>query len=136
MLTAAAELPDIDISVQREGLGRRAKRLVVLDVDSTLIQDEVIELLAAEAGCRDEVRAMTEAAMAGELDFEESLRARVRLLAGLEVDAVDRAWANLRFTPGAEIDQDPSGHRACEDPRQVEHSHARQWPSPGHGPRP
>ena len=44
---------------------------------------------------------MTEAAMAGELDFEESLRARVRLLAGLEVDAVDRAWANLRFTPGA-----------------------------------
>ena len=101
LLTAAAELPDIDIAIQREGLGRRAKRLVVLDVDSTLIQDEVIELLAAEAGVLDEVKAMTDAAMAGEIDFEESLRARVRLLAGLEVAAVDRAWANLRYTPGA-----------------------------------
>ena len=101
LLTAAAELPEIDISIQREGLGRRAKRLVVLDVDSTLIQDEVIELLAAEAGVLDEVKAMTDAAMAGDLDFEESLRARVRLLAGLEVEAVDRAWANLHYTPGA-----------------------------------
>ena len=101
LLTAAAGLPDIDISVQREGLGRRAKRLVVLDVDSTLIQDEVIELLAAEAGVLDEVKAMTDAAMAGELEFEASLRARVRLLAGLDVDAVDRAWNNLRYTPGA-----------------------------------
>lgn len=101
LLMAAAAQPDIDIAVQREGLGRRAKRLVVLDVDSTLIQDEVIELLAAEAGCLDEVRAMTDAAMAGEVDFERSLRDRVRLLAGLDVAAVDRAWANLRYTPGA-----------------------------------
>ena len=101
LLTAAAELPDIDVAIQREGLGRRAKRLVVLDVDSTLIQDEVIELLAAEAGCLAEVKAMTDAAMAGEIDFETSLRDRVRLLAGLDVDAVDRAWANLRYTPGA-----------------------------------
>ncbi|MEM8708965.1 MAG: phosphoserine phosphatase SerB, partial [Actinomycetota bacterium] len=101
LLTAAASEPDLDVAVQREGLGRRAKRMVVLDVDSTLIQDEVIELLAAEAGCLDEVKRMTDAAMAGETDFEESLRARVRLLAGLEVDAVDRAWANLRYTPGA-----------------------------------
>lgn len=101
LLTAAAQLPDIDIAIQREGLGRRAKRLVVLDVDSTLIQDEVIELLAAEAGVLAEVKAMTDSAMAGEVDFEESLRARVRLLAGLDVEAVDRAWANLRYTPGA-----------------------------------
>ena len=101
LLMAAADQPDIDIAVQREGLGRRAKRLVVLDVDSTLIQDEVIELLAAEAGCLDEVRAMTDAAMAGEVDFEASLRDRVRLLAGLDVAAVDRAWANLHYTPGA-----------------------------------
>ena len=71
------------------------------DVDSTLIQDEVIELLAAEAGCLAEVKAMTDAAMAGELDFEASLRERVRLLAGLDVEAVDRAWAKLRYTPGA-----------------------------------
>ncbi|MEM9464028.1 MAG: phosphoserine phosphatase SerB [Actinomycetota bacterium] len=101
LLTAAADLPEIDIAIQREGLGRRAKRLVVLDVDSTLIQDEVIELLAAEAGVLEQVRAMTDAAMAGEVDFEASLRDRVRLLAGLDVAAVDRAWANLRYTPGA-----------------------------------
>lgn len=101
LLMAAAEQPDIDIAVQREGLGRRAKRLVVLDVDSTLIQDEVIELLAAEAGCLEQVRAMTDAAMAGEVDFERSLRDRVRLLAGLDIAAVDRAWANLHYTPGA-----------------------------------
>lgn len=101
LLMAAAALPDVDIAVQREGLGRRAKRLVVLDVDSTLIQDEVIELLAAEAGCEAEVRAITEAAMTGTVDFEKSLRARVRLLEGLDVGAVDRAWANLRYTPGA-----------------------------------
>jgi phosphoserine phosphatase len=101
LLTAAAAEPDLDVAIQREGLGRRAKRLVVLDVDSTLIQDEVIELLAAEAGCLAEVKAMTDAAMAGELDFEASLRDRVRLLAGLDVEAVDRAWAKLRYTPGA-----------------------------------
>ncbi|MEO0493266.1 MAG: phosphoserine phosphatase SerB [Actinomycetota bacterium] len=101
LLTAAADEPDLDVAVQREGLGRRAKRLVVLDVDSTLIQDEVIELLAAEAGCLDEVKRMTDAAMAGETDFETSLRERVRLLTGLDVAAVDRAWANLRYTPGA-----------------------------------
>jgi phosphoserine phosphatase len=101
LLTATTGLPEIDIAIQREGLGRRAKRLVVLDVDSTLIQDEVIELLADEAGVLDDVKAMTDAAMAGEIDFETSLRDRVRLLAGLDVAAVDRAWTNLRYTPGA-----------------------------------
>ncbi len=101
LLLVAASQPGVDIAVQREGLGRRAKRLVVLDVDSTLIQDEVIELLAAEAGCADEVRTMTEAAMAGDVEFEHSLRERVRLLAGLDVAAVDRAWQHLRYTPGA-----------------------------------
>lgn len=101
LLTATTDLPDVDIAVQREGLGRRAKRLVVLDVDSTLIQDEVIELLAAEAGCLAEVKAMTDAAMAGDVDFETSLRSRVQLLTGLDVQAVDQAWANLRYTPGA-----------------------------------
>ncbi len=101
LLTAASTHPGLDVAIQREGLGRRAKRLVVLDVDSTLIQDEVIDLLAAEAGCLDEVRMLTQAAMEGMLDFETSLRRRVGLLAGLDEAAVERAWANLHYTPGA-----------------------------------
>ena len=74
-LAAEAAHQRVDVAVQRSGLQRRAKRLVVMDVDSTLIQDEVIELIAAEAGCADEVEAITAAAMRGELDFEASLRA-------------------------------------------------------------
>lgn len=101
LLHAASANPGVDVAIQREGLGRRAKRLVVLDVDSTLIQDEVIDLLAAEAGCLDEVQKITSDAMEGGIDFESSLRMRVRLLGGLDEGAIDRAWANLRFTPGA-----------------------------------
>lgn len=101
LLHTAAANPGIDVAIQREGLGRRAKRLVVLDVDSTLIQDEVIELLAAEADCLDEVQRITRSAMEGGLDFETSLRMRVRLLAGLDEGAIERARANLRYTPGA-----------------------------------
>ena len=96
---AAAHL--VDVAVQPERLERRAKRLVVLDVDSTLIRDEVIELIADEVGCGDEVAAITARAMAGELDFEASLRARVALLAGTEIAALDRAAARVRLTPGA-----------------------------------
>lgn len=91
----------VDVAVQPEGLERRAKRLVVMDVDSTLIQDEVIELLAARAGRRDEVRAITERAMAGELDFREALEERVALLAGLDATALDDVRAEVRLTPGA-----------------------------------
>lgn len=101
LLHAAAANPGIDVAIQREGLGRRAKRLVVLDVDSTLIQDEVIELLAAEAGCLQEVQRITQDAMEGGIEFESSLRMRVRLLGGLAEGAIERAWANLRYTPGA-----------------------------------
>lgn len=101
LLGAAAANPGIDVAIQREGLGRRAKRLVVLDVDSTLIQDEVIELLAAEAGCLAEVQRITRDAMEGGIDFESALRMRVRLLGGLDDGAIDRAWAKLRLTPGA-----------------------------------
>ena len=100
-LVSVAREHEIDIAVQVNGLERRAKRLVVMDVDSTLIADEVIELLADEAGCRAEVEAVTTAAMAGELDFESSLRERVRRLAGLEVAALDRAASRIRLTPGA-----------------------------------
>ncbi len=74
---------------------------VDIAVDSTLVQGEVIEMLAAEAGCAREVARVTDQAMRGELDFEASLRARVALLEGLPVDAVDRVRAAVRLTPGA-----------------------------------
>ena len=96
----AAAHPNMDIAIQREGIGRRAKRLIMLDVDSTIIGDEVIDPLAAEAGCLAEVQQITADAMEGALDFESSLRTRVRLLAGLDEDAVARAHSNLRYTPG------------------------------------
>ncbi len=100
LLVAADSLPS-DLAVHREGLGRRAARLVVLDVDSTLIQDEVIELVAREAGCEDEVREVTNRAMAGELDFTASLHERVALLKGLDEAALERVKDNVRLTPGA-----------------------------------
>ena len=100
-LGAVAQAERIDVAVQVNGLERRAKRLVVMDVDSTLIVDEVIELLADEAGCQPQVAAITARAMAGELDFEGSLRERVRLLAGLDETAIDRVRARIRLTPGA-----------------------------------
>ena len=91
----------LDVAVERAGLARRAKRLVVFDVDSTLIQGEVIEMLAAHVGCEDKVRDITEAAMRGELDFTESLRRRVALLEGLREEVLDEVGANLELTPGA-----------------------------------
>jgi phosphoserine phosphatase len=91
----------IDVAVQRGGLHRRALRLIVMDVDSTLIQDEVIDLLAARAGCAEGVAKVTAAAMRGELDFTASLRERVSLLAGLEAGILDDVRAELRLTAGA-----------------------------------
>ena len=91
----------VDVAVQRGGLQRRAMRLIVMDVDSTLIQDEVIDLLAGRAGCTAEVAKVTEAAMRGELDFASSLRERTALLAGLDVSVLDSVRAALRLTPGA-----------------------------------
>lgn len=76
--------------------------LVVLDADSTLLRDEAIELLAEEAGCRDAVARVTERAMRGELDFAESLRERVRTLAGLETRRLEAVTARMRPNPGAE----------------------------------
>jgi phosphoserine phosphatase len=101
VLPAVAAEHGVDVAVQAEGLLRRAKRLVVLDVDSTLIQDEVIDLLAEEAGVGEEVERLTASAMEGEADFEEVLRARVRLLAGLDALALDRVRSRVRLTPGA-----------------------------------
>jgi phosphoserine phosphatase len=96
----AAEL-GVDVAVQRGGLHRRAMRLIMMDVDSTLLQDEAIELLAAEAGCAGEVAELTAAAMRGEVEFAQSLRERVALLAGLEVAVIDKVLRGLRLAPGA-----------------------------------
>ena len=78
-----------------------AKRLVQLDVDSTFIQQEAIELLAAKAGVLDQVSAITESAMCGELDFEQSLRTRVRLLKGLSESAITAVQNEITLTDGA-----------------------------------
>ncbi|MEU7162502.1 phosphoserine phosphatase SerB [Streptomyces chrestomyceticus] len=100
LATEAAAL-GVDVAVVASGLQRRAQRLVVMDVDSTLIQDEVIELFAAHAGCEQEVAEVTAAAMRGELDFEESLHARVALLKGLDAGVVELVRKEVRLTPGA-----------------------------------
>ena len=100
-LARAAGEVGIDVAVQRSGLHRRALRLVVMDVDSTLITGEVIDLLAARAGCAEEVAKITAAAMRGELDFASSLRERVALLAGLDAGVLDDVRRELRLTAGA-----------------------------------
>ena len=100
LVDAAARRP-IDVAIQPGGLERRSRRLVVLDVDSTLIQDEVIDLLAQEAGVADQVAVITRAAMSGEVDFEQSLRERVALLEGLDGEALQRVTAAITLTPGA-----------------------------------
>jgi phosphoserine phosphatase len=91
----------VDVAVQRAGLHRRAMRLVVMDVDSTLVSGEAIDLLAARAGCAAKVAEVTAAAMRGELDFAAALRERVALLAGLEASVIDEVRTELRLTPGA-----------------------------------
>ncbi|MEV4731550.1 phosphoserine phosphatase SerB [Saccharopolyspora sp. NPDC049426] len=100
-MAALAASTGVDLAVERTGLSRRAKRLVVFDVDSTLIQGEVIEMLARRAGCEDQVREVTERAMRGELDFAESLRQRVAVLEGLPATVLDEVAAELELTPGA-----------------------------------
>ena len=100
-LSPVAANHDVDVAVSKGGLLRFAKKLVQLDVDSTLITQEVIELLAMKAGVGDEVIRITEAAMRGELDFEQSLRARVMLLKGLPASTLSDVASELVFTPGA-----------------------------------
>jgi len=100
-LALEAAVRGVDIAVSPAGLARRGHRLVVMDVDSTLIQDEVIDLLAARAGKQAEVAEVTSAAMRGDLDFAESLRARVALLAGLPAGVLDEVRATIRLTAGA-----------------------------------
>ncbi|KIE52630.1 MAG: hypothetical protein MB55_07960 [marine actinobacterium MedAcidi-G3] len=91
----------IDIAVQPHDLSRRSSRLVVLDVDSTLIRNEVIDLLADEAGHSEEVQRLTELAMQGELDYSEALKQRVELLAGSNVEIIEKAISRMVLTAGA-----------------------------------
>jgi phosphoserine phosphatase len=92
----------LDIALQREGIFRRSKRLVVLDMDSTLISIEFIDELARAHGVLEQVSAVTEQAMAGEMDYDESLRRRLALLEGLDVAVLKRIAAELPLTEGAE----------------------------------
>lgn len=103
LLKAAAQFPQLDIAVQRENLYRRAKRLVVMDMDSTLIQVEVIDELAKLAGVGEQVQAITELAMQGHMDFDESLRQRVVLLKGLPESEMKSLAERIPLTPGAEV---------------------------------
>lgn len=104
LIAAAKENADrdgVDTAVVPAELRRAGRKLLIMDVDSTLIQQEVIELLAAYAGKRDEVAAVTEAAMRGELDFAQSLHARVAVLSGLPAAVVDSVRAEVKLSEGA-----------------------------------
>ena len=101
VLSEEAAQRRVDLAVQPAGLHRRAKHLIVLDADSTLLQGEVIDLLAARCGCGPEVAAVTEAAMAGTLDFNDALRRRVRLLAGLDEVDLEAVRDAVLLAPGA-----------------------------------
>jgi phosphoserine phosphatase len=101
VLAEAAARCRVDLAVQAAGLHRRAKHLIVMDADSTLLQGEMIDLLADRCGCGPQVAAVTEAAMAGELDFAEALRRRVRLLAGLKVADLEAVRDGILLAPGA-----------------------------------
>ena len=91
----------VDVAVQRGGLHRRLMRLIVLDVDSTLIAGEVIDMLAARAGCAEQVAKLTAATMRGDLDFATALTERVALLAGQDAAILDQVRQELRLAPGA-----------------------------------
>ena len=100
VLSIEAAVQGLDIAVQPANLSRHGMRLIVLDVDSTLIQGEVIDLLAAHAGLEAEVAAVTDAAMRGDLDFESALRDRVARLEGLDAKVLDQVYESIVLTPG------------------------------------
>jgi len=102
LLAVVAISHKIDLAVEQGNGLRSAKRLVMLDMDSTLIVQEVIDLLAAKAGVAEEVSAITQKAMAGEMDFAQSLQARVSLLAGLNESMLSEVRGEITLTQGAE----------------------------------
>ena len=91
----------VDIALQKENIFRKAKRLVVMDLDSTLIQVEIVDELAKLAGAGKEVAQITKSAMAGELDFKQALRNRVSQLRGMKVEALQQVYDNIPLMPGA-----------------------------------
>lgn len=93
---------DVDIAFQEDNIYRRNRRLVCFDMDSTLIQTEVIDELAELAGVGDEVKAITESAMNGEIDFQESFKRRMKLLKGLSEEVLHDVAVNLPITKGAQ----------------------------------
>ncbi|MFC0604385.1 phosphoserine phosphatase SerB [Winogradskyella pulchriflava] len=92
---------DVDIAFQEDSMFRRNRRLVCFDMDSTLIQTEVIDELAERAGVGEEVKTITESAMQGEIDFNESFKKRMKLLKGLSEDVLKDVAENLPITKGA-----------------------------------
>ncbi len=101
-LLALGQVLDVDVAVQEDDIFRRNRRLVCFDMDSTLIQTEVIDELAAAAGVGPQVAAITESAMRGELDFKESFRRRVAMLEGLDESVLAGIAARLPITEGAD----------------------------------
>ena len=101
-ILSTAEGLGADAGVAREDVYRKSKRVVVFDMDGTLVVQEVIDTLAERAGVADEVSAITKRAMEGEIDFEDALRQRVRLLKGLSATALPEVVQTLNFSPGAE----------------------------------
>lgn len=103
LLKVASRFARLDIAIQRENLYRRSKRLVVMDMDSTVITVEVIDELAKLYGVGEQVKAITEQAMQGHLDFDDSLRQRVTLLKGMREEDLKRVAETIPLTPGAEV---------------------------------
>jgi len=101
-LLETAGVLEVDLAFQEDNMYRRNRRLVAFDMDSTLIEAEVIDELASLAGVGEQVSAITERAMRGEIDFSESFRARVALLQGLEEGALQQVANQLKITEGAE----------------------------------
>jgi phosphoserine phosphatase len=95
------QFPDLDVAIRSKQLPLRALRAVVLDVDRTLVQNEMIDEIADIAGVGSEVATITQLAMRGEIDFEDALRKRVSLLAGQPASILEEAWSRISLTPGA-----------------------------------
>lgn len=100
---SVAQALNVDIAFQRDSVFRRNRRLAVFDMDSTLIEAEVIDELAKAAGVGEQVAEITERAMRGELDFRASFKERLSLLQGLSEDVLEEIGASLRLTEGAEV---------------------------------
>jgi len=101
LLLVACDYPDVDLAVQRENLYRRSKRLIVFDMDKTLIQQEVIDELAKEIGRGEEMAALTRDAMSGNIDFSNSIKMRAKLLKGITESDLEAVASRIKLTPGA-----------------------------------